>query len=150
YLMLSVGWTWRDVGMSFRRLGPLAGLLFGVAIAASYGIFRLGMGRLLAVLCACGFGVSALQLLNLPALRDYATAPFLLLLFLLLGLLVTRRPSWRSVLTVSVAFGVVLGIGYGFRYDLLIAIPAFLLAMIFLDARWRDRLKYGSVGAAVF
>jgi hypothetical protein len=150
YLMLAVAWTWRSVGVSFRKLGPLAGLLFGLTVAASYGIFRLGMGRVLAVLCACGMSLSPLHLLNLPGLRDYSKAPFLLLLVFLLGLFVTRRPSWRSVLLTSVASGVVLGIGYGFRYDLLIVIPGFLLAMICLDAGWRDRLKYGSAGTAVF
>jgi hypothetical protein len=150
YLMLAVGWTWRDVGLSFRRLGPLAGLLFGLTVTAAYGIFRLGMGRVLAVLCALGLSLSPLHLLNLPGLRDYSKAPFLLMLVFLLGLVVTRRPSWRSVLSISVAFGVVLGVGYGFRYDLLIAIPLFLLAMIFLDAGWRDRLTYGFAGTAVF
>jgi hypothetical protein len=150
YLMLAVAWTWRSVGVSFRKLGPLAGLLFGLTITASYGIFRLGMGRVLAVLCACGLSLSPLHLLNLPGLRDYSKAPFLLLLVFLFGLLVTRRPSWRSVLLTSVASGVVLGIGYGFRYDLLIAIPGFLLAMSCLDAGWRDRLKYGSAGTALF
>ena len=150
YLMTAVGWTWRLMGRSWRTVGQLAGLLFGLTVAASYGIFRLGMGRGLAVLCACGLSLSPLHLLNLPGLRDYSKAPFLLLLVFLFGLLVTRRPSWRSVLVTSVASGVVLGIGYGFRYDLLIAIPGFLLAMSCLDAGWRDRLKYGSAGTAVF
>jgi hypothetical protein len=149
YLMTAVGWTWRSVGISWRRLGPLAGWLFGVTIAAAYGIFRLGMGRVLAVLCAWALSLSPLHVLNLPGIRDYSKAPFMLLLILLLGLAVTRRPSWRSVLSISVAAGLVLGIGYGFRSDLLIVVPAFLGMTLFLDAGWRDRLKYGSAGFAV-
>jgi hypothetical protein len=151
YLMTAVGWTWRSVGVSWRRLGPLAGWLFGVTVAAAYGIFRLGMGRVLAVLSAWALSLSPLHVLNLPGLRDYSKAPFMLLLVLLLGLAVTRRPSWWSVLSISVTSGLVLGIGYGFRSDLLIVIPAFLLVMaLFLDAGWRDRLKYGSAGFVAF
>ena len=52
YLMTSVGLTWKLTGISWRRLGPLAGVLFGITIAAAYGVFRLGMGRVLSVLFA--------------------------------------------------------------------------------------------------
>ena len=150
YLMTAVGWAWRMAGVSWRKLGPLVGLLFGVTVAAAYGIFRLGMGRVLALLCTWALSLSPLHVLNLPGIRDYSKAPFLLMLVFLLGVAVTRGPSWRSVLSIAVASGVVLGIGYGFRYDLLIAIPAFLLAMTCLDGGWRARLKYGSAGTAVF
>jgi len=109
------------------------------------------MGRVLSVLCAWGLSLSPLNLLNLPGLRDYSKAPFLLLIVFLLGLAVTRRVSWRSVLSISAASGVVLGISYGFRPDLLIVLPAFVLALLlFLDAGWRDRFKYGAAGSAVF
>jgi len=151
YLMTAVGWTWRRVGIGWRKLGPFAGLLFGLTVAAAYGIFRLGMGRVLAALMAWALSVSTLHLANLPSIRDYAKAPFTLLLMCLMGLLVTMRPSWARVLVVSLLSGLVLGIGYGFRTDLLITIPAFIATVfLFLDAGWRDRLKYGAAATAVF
>ncbi|HKF67186.1 MAG TPA: hypothetical protein VKB36_11665, partial [Vicinamibacterales bacterium] len=58
YLMTAVGWAWRMAGVSWRKLGPLVGLLFGVTVAAAYGIFRLGMGRVLAVLCTWALSLS--------------------------------------------------------------------------------------------
>ena len=151
YLMTAVGWTWRSVGVSWRKLGPFAGVLFGLTIVAAYAIFRLGMGRVLAVLCASALSLSALHLLNLPNLRDYAKAPFTLLLIFLLGLIVTIRPSWPRILAISAAAGLVLGVGYGFRSDLLIVIPAFVLtAFLFLDAGWRTRVMYAAAASAVF
>jgi hypothetical protein len=134
YLMLTVGFAWRVLGVSWKGMGPLFGVLFGVTIVAAYAIFRLGMGPLLAALCACAIAVSKLHLVYLPILRDYAKAPFALILIFLLGLLVTRRPTWRSVLPIAAAYGVVLGFGYGFRTDFLASIPPFFLTLTgFLD-----------------
>ena len=150
YLMTAVGLSWRMVGVSWRRIGPVAGVLFGITIAAAYGIFRLGMGRVLSIVLAWVLSLSTLHLLNLPHVRDYSKAPFALILIFLLGLLVTRLPSWRRVLGIALAYGVVMGIGYGFRTDLLINIPAFLLTvLLFIDAPWRNRLTFAAAAAAV-
>jgi hypothetical protein len=148
--MTAVGLAWQYTGVSWRRVGPVAGMLFGLTIAAAYGIFRLGMSRILASILAWVLSLSTLHLLNLPNIRDYSKAPFALLLIFLLGLLVARAPSWKRVLWIAAAYGIVMGIGYGFRTDLLINIPAFLLTMfLFLDANAGERLKYGAAAAAV-
>jgi hypothetical protein len=150
YLMVTVGVAWRVLGISWSGMGPLFGLLFAATIVAAYGIFRLGMGRSLALLCACGLCLSPLHLLNLPHLRDYAKAPFTLLLILLLGLLVTRRPAWRNVLAIAAGYGVVLGIGYGFRTDFLANIPAFFLVLfVFLEGGPLRNLGLKGAAAAV-
>src|ERR1043166_2161826 len=151
YLMTAAGLTWRVRGISFRNLGPLAGALFGVAITAVYGIFRLGMGRVLSALLAWLVSVSTLQLGNLPNILDYSKAPFILLLIFMTGWLVRMRPSWRRVLATSLAAGAVLGIGYGFRTDVLIAVPAFVMTLLlFVDAGWRSRLRYAVAGGLAF
>jgi hypothetical protein len=150
YLMVTVGVAWRVLGISWSGMGPLFGVLFAATIVAAYGIFRLGMGRSLALLCACGLCLSPLHLLNLPHLRDYAKAPFTLLLILLLGLLVTRRPAWRNVLAIAAGYGVVLGIGYGFRTDFLANIPAFFLVLfVFLEGGPLRNLGLKGAAAAV-
>jgi len=151
YLMTSVGLTWKFTRISWRTLGPLAGVLFGITIAAAYAIFRLGMGRVLSALLAWLLSVSTLHVTNLPHILDYSKAPFFLLVIFLMGLLVRMRPSWRGVLATSVAAGIVLGIGYGFRSDPLIAVPAFVLTLaLFLDARWRERLRFAAGGCVAF
>ncbi len=151
YLMTMVGLAWRIVGVSWQRLGPVAGVLFGVTIAAAYGIFRLGMGWLLAALFAWALSMSTLHLANLPHIRDYSKAPFALLLFLGLGLIVTRKLSMKSLLAVAAAYGAVLGLGYGFRTDLLVGIPIFVVtAFLFLDVRrLTERLAIGTVASLV-
>ncbi len=150
YIMTAVGLAWRMTGVSWRKIGPVAGVLFGLAIAAAYGIFRLGMGRLLAIAMAWMLSLSMLHLANLPHIRDYAKAPFALMLIFFLGLLVLSRPSWKRVLAIAAAYGLVMGIGYGFRTDLLINVPAFVIAaVLFIDARMPRRLLLAAAASAV-
>ena len=73
--------------------------------------------------------LSSLQLANLPNLRDYAKAPFTLALVMILIAMVVRPMAPAHVLLLSLAYGLVLGIGYGFRTDLLVDIPPFLIAV---------------------
>jgi hypothetical protein len=134
YLLTTVGWSWRLLGISWSRMGPLFGLLFGIVIALAYGIFRLGMGRVMAIVCALGLATSYVHLINLPHLRDYAKAPFALALVLILGLVVTRPVRRVTLLGLAAAYGGVLGIGYGFRTDFLANLPALALVLFaFLD-----------------
>ncbi len=155
YLLTSVSLAWRVLGISWSGLGPLFGVLFGATIVAAYGIFRIGMNRLVSVGCAAALAVSSIHLQNLPHLRDYAKAPFTLALIFLLFTLVAGRVTWRRLLTISAAYGVVLGIGYGFRSDFLIDIPLFALTVgLFLDGGLRrhipQKLAAGAVCAAAF
>ena len=129
YLMYAVGTTWRLLGISWSGMAPLFGALFAATIVAAYAIFRLGMGRVWALACAAALIVSPVHLMNLPRLRDYSKAPFTLVLVFLLGLLITRRPTRRYVLAIAAAYGVVLGVGYGFRTDLLANIPPLFLTL---------------------
>lgn len=127
YLQTTVGWTWRIVGISWSRMGPLFGLLFGIVVTLVYLISRLAMGRALALVCAFGIATSYIHLSNLPHLRDYAKAPFTLALVLVLALLVTQPARQRLAFSLALAYGAVLGIGYGFRTDFLVNVPIFAL-----------------------
>src|SRR5581483_8457674 len=70
-------------------------------------------------------------LANVPNLRDYAKAPFTLALLAILVALVVQPRRRRDVLLLALVYGLVLGIGYGFRTDLLVDIPPFLIAVVF-------------------
>ena len=151
YLLVSVGLAWRVLGISWSGMGPLFGAIFGVVIALAYGIFRLGMGRVLAVAGTVCLAASSMHLLNLPHLRDYAKAPFTLALVLLLGVLVTRPVRRGVILGLSAACGLVLGIGYGFRSDFLVNLPVPIVAIFaFLDGGLFRNLRLKSVAAALF
>ncbi len=150
YLMLTVAFTWRVLGISWSGMGPLFGVLFGATIVIAYGIFRLGMGRLVSLGGAAALTVSAVHLQNLPHLRDYAKAPFTLALILLLGLLVAGGASARRVMAIACAYGVILGIGYGFRTDFLIDIPVFFLVLFgFLQGGCLRNLPLKAAAAAL-
>lgn len=150
YLLTTVGWSWRLLGVSWSGMGPLFGFLFSVTIALSYGIFRLGMSRPLAVLGSLGLTVSAAHLMNLPNLRDYAKAPFTLALVFLIGLVVTLPVRRRTLLLVCATYGAVLGIGYGFRTDFLANLPVLPLVLFaFLEGGVTKRLALKAAATAV-
>ena len=136
YLMTMVGVAWRVLGISWSGLGPLFGVLYGATIALAYGLCRLMAGRIASVASAAMFCVSSLQLANLPNLRDYAKAPITVGLVVILVALAVRARRNRDVLILSLAFGLSAGVGYGFRTDVLVDIPPFLLTVaLFLRGR---------------
>ncbi|MDP3716210.1 MAG: hypothetical protein Q8T13_00400 [Acidobacteriota bacterium] len=151
YLLVSVGYGWRLLGISWSGMGPMFGALFGAVIALAYGIFRLGMGRALAIVGAVFLTLSSLHLVNLPHLRDYAKAPFTLALVLLAGLLVTLPVRNWTVLALATVAGVVSGVGYGFRTDLLINLPFMLVVILcFLDGGLTRNLRLKAASAVLF
>lgn len=150
YLLTATALCWRIRGISWSGLGPLLGCLFAATIALAYGTFRLGMGRILASFCAFGFSISTLHLLNLPHLRDYSKAPFTLALIFTLGVLVTARPTRRVLLGCAAIYGLLLGVGYGFRTDFLVNIPVFFVVLfVFIDGGLRNNLSLKTASAAL-
>jgi hypothetical protein len=129
YLMTAVGVAWMVLGISWSGLSPLFGIFFGATTALVYALCRLVAGRVASLMCAAALCLSPLQIANLPNLRDYAKAPFTLGLVLILAALVLRPWRSRDVLALSLCYGLVMGFGLGFRGDLLIDIPPFLIAV---------------------
>jgi hypothetical protein len=155
YLLYVVGFAWRLLGVSWSGMGPLFGSLFGATIAGAYAIFRLGMSPAFAVVGAVALSMSQLHLGYLPSLRDYAKAPFTLILIVLLGLLVKRRTTRKGALAIAAAYGAILGIGYGFRTDFLADVPLFFLTLIgFLEGglfrNMRLKVAAGAMCASTF
>jgi hypothetical protein len=111
------------------------------------------VGRAAANSCAGALCVSTLQLTKHPKKRDYAKAPFTVALVFMLVALVVRPWRAREVLLLSLGYGLVMGIGYGFRTDLLVDIPPFLVtvALFMPGGVIRNlRLKLAAVGAFAF
>lgn len=151
YLMLSVALTWTMAGVAWSALPPLLGVLFGLSVAAVYGLCRYAMTRPLAVVCAAAFAVSTQHLLNLPHLRDYAKAPFTLMSIVVLGALVTRSPSWRTAPLLAALYGAILGVGYGFRTDFLAGLPALpIVLVLFLPGGLITNIAIKAAAVAAF
>ncbi len=148
YLMSAVALTWQLTGISWTALAPLFGILFGATVVLSYLLFRFGMGRPLAVALTTAFAILPLHLRSLHDLRDYAIAPFMLGSFVLIGLIVVRPPSARRLVAVSAACGAVVGIGYGFRPDVSVVAPLFVVALFgFVPGPLRANLRWKCAGA---
>ena len=134
YLIYAVTLCWLLFGVSWSALLPLCGLLYGTSCAAVYGIFRLGMGRFMAVVGALMILLSPLHLQMAPHLRDYAKAPFILLTFFLLAWLIKDQHRRTHILWTVAGLGALIGIGIGFRMDLLMTVPAVLVIIGLLRA----------------
>src|SRR5439155_9268159 len=85
YLMTAVAMEWKWSGVSWSRLTPLFGIVFALTLCAAYGLFRLAGGPFIAALGVIPLAISANHLVMLPELRDYAKAPFILVLVLLMA-----------------------------------------------------------------
>lgn len=150
YLMTTVAAVWMVTGVSWSALSPLFGAFYGLTLVVAYGLFRLGMGRVLALLATAALAVSAVHLGHLPLLRDYAKAPFILTLILIMAHLARGPFEPRRALWLSGAFGVVLGIGFGFRNDLLIVtLPWVAVVLLCVPAALRARLPLKAACLAV-
>lgn len=129
YLLYATGIVWRVFGVSWDAMKILIIALYAAAGLAAYYLFRLGMGRSLALLCSAAFLIAPATRDILPVVRDFGKAPFFLLLMLLAGRMVVRRNGPRGLIIRSLLLGVVLGIGLGFRRDLLLGVPVGLVAV---------------------
>ncbi len=148
YLLMAVAGIWSIFGVAWSSLAPFYGLLYGAASAALYGLFRLGMNRLIAASCTVLLFLSPIQLNNLVRLRDYSKAPFILAALLIMAWLVKTRPAgWKSCLGAA-TIGLLAGIGCGFRMDTLIVLPACLMVILFFT-EGRFFATLGSKGLAV-
>lgn len=142
YQEMTVAMAWRWSGVSWSGLAPLYGLMFGLTTLAAYGLFRTAAAPILAAAGALAMAVSTIQLIYLPHFRDYSKAPFLLLAVLALAWMARSRMSPRRLVALAAGFGLLIGVGVGFRNDLLIAVPPFIATvLLFLPGPLKEGLS---------
>ena len=132
YLEAAVGLIWKVAGITWSHVDILCGLLFGALAAATYGVLRLAMSRLLALAVLVPSVTSTSNFMQVPQLRDYAKGPFLVAAMLIMGLVVIGPTDRRRAFALSALAGAVIGLGVGFRADVLIALPPFVIALALL------------------
>jgi hypothetical protein len=125
YLLYTTAFIWKVFGISWTTIFILNSALFGLTAAIAYGLFRLAVSRPFAIAGSLVYVLSGTHLGYLPHLRDYSKAPFFMAVLLICGYLALRARSRATVYALSTFAGVLLGLGYGFRTDLLILIPLF-------------------------
>jgi hypothetical protein len=135
YLELAVALVWKVSGVSWPAVRWLCAALFGLIVVLCYGIFRLWAGRLTAFAVSLLVLGSPLHHENLPHLRDFAKAPFLLATILAMGWLALRVRERRELFAAAAFGGAAVGIGLGFRPDVLLAVVPFIVTVLTLVAR---------------
>jgi len=135
YLEAAVGLTWMVTGVSWSRVALLDGMLFGAVAALTYGVLRLALRRLSALVALVFSVTSTPNMMLVPQLRDYSKGPFLLAVILIMGVLVVGPSDRRRVIGLSALCGAVVGVGIGFRTDVFVALVPFAVAVAWLLPR---------------
>jgi len=149
YLELAVALMWKATGVSWSGLALLNGGLFGLVAALTFCVFRLALSRVLALLAMLPALMWAPNIMLAPQLRDYAKGPFLLAIILIVGALADRETDRRRAFIWSSLAGVVVGVGVGFRTDLLIALVPPLVTIGFLLPMGVS-IRSRTIAAAIF
>jgi len=146
YLFYCMGWLWRIFGVSAWVGALYAGLMRAVCACIVYGLFRLVLSRTVSVFSTVLIFSSPLMLDSAIELRDYGKAPFILGFLLAAAWLVRKRRSSACVLCVATVLGIFLGIGLGFRQDVLACLPPAIFTLLFVSKfvatrPWKVRLS---------
>ncbi len=155
YLFMFMGYNWRLFGISWTTFKIPLVVSYALTALIVFGLCRLAMNRALSMLCTALYMMSPAVLVMLPSMRDFCKAPFILGVLLIMGLLLKNKVRPRTYLGASVLLGLVLGIGLGFRQDLLICIPPTLVVLFFCargqqPIRLRRRVTAVALFLAVF
>ena len=151
YLMLVVGYWWRVTGISWPELAWLEALMYGLTVVACYAICRLCLPRVLAIVGAVFVAASPVHLSQAPYLRDYVKAPFILFAIPLTVAAALYPMPARRLAALSAACGLVVGLGVGFRMDVVIMAPIFLVSVFCFRGHrpWTD-IAEKALAAGVF
>ncbi len=127
YLIYTVAGAWRLFGVNWDAVKIL--ILFYLILAAwcVYGICRMAMGPVFSLAASAAFVHAQAVMWTLPILRDFVKAPFILGLLLLLGATIRWRLSWKQCLSLALLAGLLLGVGMGFRRDMMVFLPISVL-----------------------
>lgn len=149
YLMTAAGLVWRLRGdVSWSGLWPLFGLMYGCAVVAAFALLRAIVGRGWAIAGATAVLVSPLHLTHLPYLRDYSIGPFIMGALALILFMSARGITRRRLVLLAAAFGLVLGVGLGFRNDIAIVVPPFVAALLLSRPAGRKAVAVAGAFAA--
>ncbi|WP_288255132.1 hypothetical protein [uncultured Hydrogenophaga sp.] len=150
YLLQTVGNLWRVWGVDWRVADHLMVGLFALTCVLAYALLRVFLPMLWSVAGVWLYATAGTHLIYLDSLRDYAKAPFVLGVLACLAWLLKRRRSLPQELTFAWLTGCALGLGLGFRMDLLIFVPFVVgMLLVFYPApppeAWRNRLLISMV-----
>jgi hypothetical protein len=154
YLLVAAGIIWRIRGVTWPALDSLFAAMYAVAVGSAYIGLRFVSGRILSLVGTALWAVSPMHLQNLPHLRDYSKAPYLVLTIVAMAIVISERNAKRLA-AAGAAFGLVQGIGFGMRSDVLLNFIPFFAALLFAGSRrvseqLKEKLVCAGAAIAVF
>ncbi|GEM_PF-1697429 len=132
YLIYTVGIIWRIFGISWEVLRWFLVFFYTVTVLLVYAIARVFLFSFFSFLVGYFFSTSLIPVTILPILRDFARAPFILAVLLILFYLVQSKKTFLRFTLCSFLIGLTCGIGIGFRRDLLMFLPLSLFILLLL------------------
>ncbi|SHM80888.1 hypothetical protein SAMN05444321_7683 [Bradyrhizobium lablabi] len=122
YLGSTVSFLWRMTSVRYESLWPLVSALVGGYASGCFVLVRLFFTRWFAIAGAIVLSLSPVMLSMVPYFRDFAKAPFFIWALVFLIMAVRAKGSRLSLLWAGFA-GLAVGIGFGFRSDIIILLP---------------------------
>lgn len=142
YLMATIAGFWKLFGVSWFSFSLMLAVFFCITHVLIYGIFRLGMNRVFSVAATLLFMFAPIMLTSVPNPRDFCKAPFILAAILILGYLVKKHRGRGVFLGLALCYGLITGVGLGFRQDLRILLPVgLLILLVFAQGPLRLRVR---------
>lgn len=132
YLLFTGGLFWWLFGIDWHTLHLLTLTLYVAAVLIAFKICRLGMNRVLSFAVTAAFMCSPAVITALISPRDFSKAPFILAIIWVIGRLAARPVSRNGFPGYATLLGLLVGIGQGFRQDVLIALLPAVAALVFL------------------
>lgn len=131
YLLYTVGMLWRIFGISWHIVTVFRIFLYCLTMVLIFFLLRLGMGPFISAFCVVLLILHQDILMYIYNVRDFSKGPFILLAMLIIGRLV-KYPVKRVTLGgTALLLGIIIGIGIGFRADVLVCLFPASLAVLF-------------------
>lgn len=140
YLLTLLGYWWRWSGISWSAAGTVAGVFHALAVVGLYAALRIFVSMPLALAGGLWLSTSTLQLALVPHLRDFSKGAFVVAALPLLLVMVLRARRTSLLLLAALAQGVLLGLGFGFKRDVVVMVPLTVACLVlFRGSRpWRE------------
>lgn len=132
YYLYAIGWIWWLLGVSVDAVVKYTIVLRVLCAVIIFGILRLGLSRIAALTTVLIIFTSPAMLNMDISPRDMGKAPFILGFLLLSAWMALRSHPPKTILLLSSALGLLLGIGFGFRQDILVCMPLAFFVSCFL------------------
>jgi len=131
YLLTYVSWVWRLFGVSWHTFKIALIPPFIAAGVLAYALFRLGAAPVWSAAGAIVLMIAPAMIEAHFCLRDFVKAPFIYAVLFATGYLIRFPVTSGRLFAAAAAGGFALGLGYGFRQDLLMFVPVLLAGILF-------------------